>query len=103
MTKRQAIRATARRLGVQDSVLERHINEFLKDVAEALVVGEEVWISPIGKLVVKELKKTRRRRLWLEPAKALKVTLKRNPIEVPDWYRDLGVVVEEEHGTAEQG
>ena len=101
MTKRQAIRATARNLGVKDAVLERHVNEFLKYVAEALVVGEEVWISPIGKLVVKELKKTKRRRLWLEPCATLKSTLKRNPIEVPDWYRSLGVVVEEDHGTAE--
>jgi hypothetical protein len=101
MTKRQAIRATAKRMGIQDAVLEKHVNEFFKYVAEALVLGEEVWISPIGKLVVKELKNTKRRRLWLEPCASMKSTLKRNPIEVPDWYRSLGVVVEEEHGTAE--
>lgn len=96
MTKRDAVRSAAEKVGVSKLVMEEHINAFLEYVAEVLVDGEEVCLFPLGKLQVKELRNTKRRRLWLEASRKFKKLLKRSPIEVPEWYRELGVVVEEE-------
>lgn len=90
MTKRELIRKAASNLGLPQKKFEMQINEFLKVAADALIDGDEIWMSPFGRLYVRRHGgKEGKERLWLKPSKSFNRVLRASPVEAPAFYSEI--------------